>query len=119
MKFELGARGEGYTVYELVFTDGTIEIGLSDVHKRYLLYLASRGGETDVDYGLLEGGMITSEQTKHIDELVEPLRCVSKRKIVGYQRMYRHKLTDIGWNVVNALKADTDHMVSVVKKEIV
>lgn len=91
----------GVKIYHLKYTDGTVELGLSYVHRAYLDYLADHGGEARFDYTPLR-----DEQRAHVRELVR-LRMISEHEIVG-ERAERvtHRLTDAGRNVAAVIKRE-------------
>lgn len=90
----------GVRVYHLQYTDGTIELGLTYVHRAYLNFLADRGGESRFDYAPL-----SEAQRTHIRELVTELRLIAEHPIIGDRAdMVTHRLTDAGRNVVTVIK---------------
>lgn len=73
-------------------------VTLSFVHRQYLLFLASRGGETVLDYGEL-----ASPQADHIKILVK-CDAIKEYKVVGLMNSYQHKLTSTGINLVTEIE---------------
>lgn len=92
----------GFKVYHLAYTDGTIELGLSYVHRAYLNFLADNAGEQRFDYSKL-----TEEQREHIRQLVKPLCLITEHESIGDRRdLVIHRLTDAGRNIATVIKND-------------
>ena len=95
-------RETGFKVYHLEYTDGTIELGLSYVHRAYLNFLADHGGEQRFDYSKL-----TESQRAHIRELIKPLCLITEHESVGDRiDLVIHRLTDAGRNIATVIKQD-------------
>lgn len=96
-----------YVVFQLVFTDGKIDIALSYVHRQYLIYLANRGGEAEMDYTIAG---LNPEQMAHLRRLDKEFRCINETKVIGRSSLYHHRLTDIGRNIVTKIIESGENM---------
>lgn len=97
-------------IYKLVpKEDGTVQVTLSQAHRDFLTYIASRGGETRMNWDKAERMRNTPPHLRretikaHMGKLVE-MRILDEIPVVGTSDSYL-RLTDMGRNIVSQLLA--------------